>query len=854
MKRFILSYLLFVISVALCAQTLSVSAPSHVSLGENFRLSYTISTHNVQDFRMGSVPRAFEIIIGPNVSKQSSIQMVNGHTSSKSSVTYTYILCATKNGAFVIPPAHVYVNGKKVSSNSVKVNVSGTSSKNNGAPRMHDDSQSGLRVDAAGSDVKGSDLFIKVIANKRRVHEQEPILLTYKVYTLVELTSLEGKMPDLMGFHTQEVELPQQKSYSIERVNGRPYRCVTWSQYVMYPQMTGRLEIPSIVFKGTVIQQNRDIDPYEAFFNGGSGYAEVKRSIKTPGLYVNVDPLPNRPSDFSGGVGMFNISAQINKADVKSGEPVNIRVVIGGNGNLKLIKQPRIDFPKDFDTYDAKVTDKTKLTANGIEGHMIYDFTAVPRNQGEYVIPPVEFVYYDTGLNSYKTIKTQALKLNVAKGFGTGGSVSDYTNDLKNKDIRPIKKGYVDDNGNGVEFYGSLVYWIILACLLIGFVVLLIIFRKRAIDAADIVRLRGKKANKMAMKRLRTAYKLMIAGNVDFYDEVLRTLWGYIGDKLNLPVESLARENIAEKLAERNVDDDTVNKFIMALDECEYERYAPGDAAGNMGKTYETAKTAIINIENAMKSSSNKSKTFGVLLFFALLIPATGFCVEKKNADIEYSKGNYQRAIRDYEALLKKTPSSDIYYNLGNAYYRTDNITRAVLNYERALLLSPGDKDIHFNLQMARSKTIDKIAPKSELFFVVWYRSVVNVISSDAWAVVAIVCMTMALLLVLLFLFSGSVFYRKSGFFGACSFLGLFIIANIFAYQQKQMLINRNGAIVMSQSAVIKSTPSKGGKDLFIIHEGTRVDITDNTMKDWKNIRLSDGREGWILSSQIEFI
>lgn len=854
MKRFILSYLLSVVSVVLGAQTLSVGAPSQVSLGENFRLSYTISTHNVKDFRLGSIPRALEIIIGPNVSSQSSIQMVNGHTSSKSSVTYTYILCAAKDGSFVIPPAHVYVNGKKVSSKAVKINVSGTSSKSSGAPRMHDDSQSGLRVDDAGTAVKGNDLFIKVIANKRRVHEQEPILLTYKVYTLVELTHLEGKMPDLMGFHTQEVELPQQKSYSIERVNGRPYRCVTWSQYVMYPQMTGRLEIPSIVFKGTVIQQNRNIDPYEAFLNGGSGYTEVKRSIKTPNLYVNVEPLPNRPANFSGGVGKFNISAQISKEEIKSGEPVNIRVVIGGNGNLKLIKQPRIGFPKDFDTYDAKVTDKTKLTANGIEGHMIYDFTAVPRNSGEYVIPPVEFVYYDTGLNRYKTIKTQELKLNVAKGFGTGAAVSDYTNDLKNKDIRPIKKGYAEHNGSGATFYGSSLYWTILVCLLLGFVILLVIFRKRAIDTADIVRLRGKKANKIAMKRLRAAYKLMIVGNVDFYDEVMRALWGYIGDKLNLPVESLSRENIAEKLVEKNVDDETVSKFIMALDECEYERYAPGDAAGNMGRTYETAKTAIINIENVMKSSFKKSGKFAVVLFLALLVPSAGYCVEKKNTDIEYSKGNYQRAIEDYEALLKKEPCSDIYYNLGNAYYRTDNITRAVLNYERALLLSPGDKDIYFNLQMARSKTIDKITPKPEMFFVVWYRALVNAVSSDTWAVLAVVCMTMALLLVLLFLFSGSILYRKAGFFGAAALLVLFVLANVFACHQNQALVNRNGAIVMSPSAVIKSTPSKAGKDLFIIHEGTRVDITDDTMKDWKNVRLPDGREGWILTSQIEVI
>jgi len=854
MRRFILSYLLLAVAAGLCAQSLSVSVPSHVSVGENFRLSYTVNTHNVKDFRVGKIPQPLEVIIGPNVSSQSSIQMINGHASSSSSMTYTFILCATKNGSFVIPPARVNVNGRTIASRSAKVSVSGTAARSGGAPRMHDDSQDNLRVDNAGTDIKGRDLFIKVTANKRRVHEQEPVLLTYKVYTLVELTHLEGKMPDLTGFHTQEVELPRQKSYSVERVNGRPYRCVTWSQYVMYPQMTGRLEIPSIVFKGTVIQQNRNIDPYEAFFNGGSGYTEVKRAIKAPGLSVQVDPLPARPAGFSGGVGRFNISAQINKEEMKSGEPVNIRVVIGGNGNLKLIKQPQINFPKDFDTYDAKVTDKTKLTGNGVEGHMIYDFVAVPRNPGEFVIPPIEFVYYDTDADSYKTIRTQKFTLNVAKGSGTGGSVADYTGDLQNKDIRPIKEGYAILHGNDVIFYGSAAYWIILGCLFAVFATLLVMFRKRAIDNADVVRMRGKKANKIAMRRLRVAQKLMTEGKAaDFYDEVMRVLWGYIGDKLNIPVEKLSRENIADKLAERHVDSATVEKFLLALDECEFERYAPGDAAGNMGRTYETVKTAIVDIENVMKSSG-KSKMPAFILLLAVLVSSPGYSIEKKNADIEYSKGNYQRAIKDYEALLRRGHSADIYYNLGNAYYRTDNITRAVLNYERALLLSPGDKDISFNLQMARAKTIDKITPPSEMFFVTWYRSLVNMITADTWAVVAVAAMAVALILVLLYLFSDSTLYRKTGFFGAVSFFILFILSNVFAFQQKQMLTKRTGYIVVSPSAALKSTPSKGGKDLFIIHEGTRVDVTDATMKDWKNVRLADGREGWLLSSQIEMI
>lgn len=237
MKRYLLILQIFLCCVFYAkAQKLVVNAPSHVSVGENFRLTYTVNTQNVSDFRIGSVPEALEVITGPYTSSQSSFQMINGHTSSTSSVTYTFILCASKNGSYTISPAHVVANGKKLSSRAVKVNVSGTSNGSNGSPRMHDDSDNQPRLREAGTPIHGGDLFIKVSANKRRVHEQEPVLLTYKVYTLVDLTELEGKMPDLTGFHTQEIPLPQQKSYHIERVNGRAYRCVTWSQYVMYPQ------------------------------------------------------------------------------------------------------------------------------------------------------------------------------------------------------------------------------------------------------------------------------------------------------------------------------------------------------------------------------------------------------------------------------------------------------------------------------------------------------------------------------------------------------------------------------------------------------------------------------------------
>ena len=858
---------IFNLQSSMCvAQTLTGSAPSHVAVGEQFRLTYTVNTQNASDFRAGDIPDELEVLIGPNRSMQSSYQMINGHTSSSSSITYTYIVSATKNGTFTIPAAHIVVGGKTIASNALTIKVSGTAQSNSGGSSRQHRQNEAEEIRDAGSQISGSDLFIKVSANKRRVYEQEPILLTYKVYTLVGLTSLRGDMPDLKSFYTQEVSLPTQKSFSVETFNGRPYKTTTWSQYVMFPQMTGKLQIPSITFEGIVVQQNRNIDPFEAFFNGGSGYIEVKKKIVAPGIDIQVDPLPERPAGFSGGVGHFSVSASLNKTETKANDPVTLRITISGAGNLKLIKQPQVELPKDFDKYEPKVTDKTKLTTAGIEGSMIYDILVVPRHQGHYELPPVSLTYFDTTAKAYKTVTSEPLVLDVAKGSGPG-AMTDFSGqqDLQelSRDIRYIKTGDVRQQGIDEFFFGSVAYWITLAIMALVFISLFVIFRQRAIENANITKRRAGKANKVATKRLKKASKLMEENKPgEFYDEVLRALWGYVGDKLNIPVEQLSHDNISQRLSDRHVGEETISQFIGALDECEFERYAPGDPKGNMNKVYEKAMTAIEQIEGTMKKGGKKKENThvkGMLVCICIslstcLFPLSASAVTKAEADSAYVRGQYQQAITQYEELLKQGASADLYYNLGNAYYRTENISEAVLNYERALLLSPGDRDIRFNLQIARSKTFDKIVPESEMFFVTWYRSLVSMMSVDGWARTALVALALTIILLLVYLFSERIWLRKTGFFGGVALLVLFVVANIFAWQQKQELLHRKGAIIFAPAVTVKSTPAANGTDLFILHEGTKVDITDGSMKDWKEIRIADGKEGWIESKHIRVI
>lgn len=856
-KAYILLLFVMVCVLTVNAQVISVSAPSKVSAGENFRLSFTINTDDVDDFRAGSIPSGLEVIAGPYTSQQSSYQIVNGHTSRSSSITFTYTLYADKPGTYTVSGAKARVGGKTIASHHVIIKVGAGSRHGNGAPQMHEDAEP--RMSSSGK-ISANDLFVKVSASKRRVCEQEPVLLTYKVYTLVDLTSLDGKMPDLKGFHTQEVPLPQQKSFHLEKVNGKNYRCVTWSQYVMFPQMTGKLSIPSITFKGIVVQRNNSVDPFEAFFNGGSGYVEVKRNIVAPGIDIQVDPLPKRPVDFSGGVGHFTISAQLNHKTVKEGEPLTLRVVVGGIGNLKLIKQPVVDFPKDFDRYDPKVSDKTKLTANGIEGNMIYDYLVVPRNRGDYTIPAVSLTYYDTSTNSYKTIKTQPLQVKIEKGDGNKTTVDDFSD--QPKDIKPIKTSDEDVVGVYTSFVGSGSYWLWLILPFVVFVAVLVVFRKRALDSANIVASKQKRATKVATKRLKTAYRLMKAGRSgEFYDEVLRALWGYVCDRMNMPVESLSRENVVEAFEARNVQKETTEKFVHALDECEFERYSPGDPAGNMNKTYESAMIAIMDIENTIKTAKKKVAAPVLLALITLLFAATTataapakVAITKVDADKEYAKGNYLQASKDYSDLLKVGESVELYYNLGNCYYRLGNITKSIIAYEKAHRLSPSDRDVTFNLEFVREKTIDKIERQEKNFFSAGYTMLQNLMDMDAWACLSILAFFACLGMAMLFLLGREEWMRKLGFYVALLSVFVFVFSTLFAWQQKHNFDARDRAVVVAPSASVKLTPSDSSADAVVVHEGTAVQIVDRTMSDWYSVKLDDGKEGWLKRNSLEII
>lgn len=573
--------------------------------GDQVRLVFTVNSQDIKDFRAPSI-KGFDVLMGLSRSQQSSIQIINGKRTSNSSTAFTYILLAGSPGTYTIPAASVEVNGEKVFSNAISIKVlpqdqnSGNSGNNGGG------SASSSRSQAAGSRISANDLFITATASKTTVHEQEAILLTYKVYTVVNLRQLYGKMPDLKGFHTQEVELPQQKTFTLEHYKGRNYNTTVWSQYVLFPQQTGKLEIPSITFDGVVAQQTVSDDPFDAFFNGG-GHVEVKKKITTPKVVINVQPLPAKPAGFSGAVGEFKLASSINATDVKTNDAVTIKLTLSGTGNMKLIGTPEVKFPQDFEIYDPKVTDDYKLTNSGLTGTKTFEYLAIPRHAGNFTIPAVEFTYFDLKSNSYKTLKTEAYNLKVAKGQGNADQViSDFTNKesvkMLGRDIRFIKLGDSSLRPKGDFFFGTVGYYLCYLIPLLLFVVFAVIYRQKALENANVAKVKTKKANKVATRRMKLAGKLLAENKKnEFYDEVLKALWGYISDKLSIPVSQLSKDNIEAELTNYGVQEALIAEFIGVLNECEYARYAPGNENEAMDKVYSASVEVISKMENSIK-------------------------------------------------------------------------------------------------------------------------------------------------------------------------------------------------------------------------------------------------------------
>lgn len=602
-NRLLLIVLMFIVGIGtMGAQvTFRASAPASVIKGEQFRLSYTLNKEG-RDLRLPDI-KGFEVLFGPSTSTSFSQSTINGKTTSESSVTYTYILVANQEGNFDVDPASITVDGANYKSNSLKINVL--------PPDKNSESQQGggasqpSATSAGVPAISSNDAFIRAIVSKNGVYEQEGFTVTFRLYSVYGQIYFEGaEFPEFDGFMSEEIPIASNQQLKLERYNDRNYYTADIKKSLLFPQRSGKITIPSgkleTVF--TVPSGKR----VSTFFGSQEVMAEVKKTLNTNPVTIDVKPLPaGKPSSFTNAVGSYSFNSSISTLETKANEPITIKLEISGIGNSKLIQNPEIVFPTNFETYDPTINNDLQASVNGLTGKKTIEYLVIPRYEGKYNIPAIEFSYFDINSKSYKTLKSSEYNLDIAKGDPSKAATTSYINQQSVKvedDIRFIKTETPQYQYRDNHFAGSLGYWLWYIIPTILFVVLALLNIKRAKENANIALVKTKRANKAAIKRLRVAEKHLKQHNKElFYDEVLRALWGYFSDKLSIPIAKLTKDNIEAELSVYGIDNSLIDKFMNILNTCEFARYAPATGDTAMDKLYNETISAIGEMESKLK-------------------------------------------------------------------------------------------------------------------------------------------------------------------------------------------------------------------------------------------------------------
>lgn len=612
MKR-ILS-ILFICSMALVAMAQDVefkaSAPAQVIMGRPFQLTYSVN-QRAKDLRAPEFTD-FDYIAGPYTSQSSSTSFVNGKRTSSFNLTYTYTLIANKEGTFTISPATIKVDGEQYTSNGVRIIVLPADQPNNvSAGNTNSVGQTSQRPTSSQNDnVSEANIFVRTLVSKTRVREQEAILLSYKLYfagvDVAQFTN-NTRIPEFKGFLKQEIESGEIQT-ELEHYNGRNYQTAVLYRTLLFPQRSGDITIEPAQFEAVLRVQNRAQvrSIFDDFFGS---YTAVNKPITAPGVTIHVLDLPaNKPAGFSGGVGQFNLTSKISGTELNANEAVTLTLTIQGAGNMKLLKTPMVDWPEGFEVYDPKVTNNFKNTTAGVSGTKTIEYLAIPRAGGTYTIPPVRFAYYDTQEQDYRTITTPEYTLNIERAANEDATAMVVNNFVQKENIQQLGTDIryihtaelmpVADASSRAIRFGALLFWLCYAIPSLLAALLFVIFRKKIKENADMTRVRYKKANKVAQRRLKVAEQLLKQNKKDaFFEEIERAAWTYLSDRLSIPTAQLNKENIAQILSNKGVSDMIIQEMMHVLSTAEFARYAPtSDHA--MQEVYEDTIKIINQLES----------------------------------------------------------------------------------------------------------------------------------------------------------------------------------------------------------------------------------------------------------------
>ncbi|MFV0590182.1 MAG: BatD family protein [Draconibacterium sp.] len=599
-------FLVSILGVAHAQDTrFTMSAPNAVENGQQFRLSFTLNERGDKLQLPPGITDNFQFLMGPSTSQSTSIQSINGRTTTETTYSYTYIFRSKQEGTFEIRPASIEVKGKVIESNSLTIQVVKAQSQ----PVQQQQSGGGQTQQGATQNIDlGKDnLFVRVELSKRNVYRGEQIISTVKLYVDPNIPIYnfdEVNLPTYEGFYTQDIEIPQQINFTREVYDNKIYQVGILKKTILFPQQNGSLQIKPFSLSVLVRQRVKARSFFDDFFEP---YKNVKAHVTSDPVTVNVKDLPPAPKDFMGGVGNFNISSQISGENVTTNDAVTLTLKINGIGNIRLVRTPELQLPSDFEVYDPRATDNVKAGSNGASGTKTIEYLFQPRFEGDYTVPSIKFTWFNPASGKYESAATPEYALHVKKGTEEQSAtvVSSLRKEdlqLIGKDIRYIQQGNPSLRAKGDTFFGSILFYLIYAVSAFLFVILYIVYRKKARENANIALVRNKKANRVATKRLKAAAGFMKQNNNEaFHEAILKAFWGYLSDKLGIPVADLNRESAVAGLINKNVDQQVITDFEDVIDQCEFARYAPSGGSEARHELYKKAEATMSRFEKQIK-------------------------------------------------------------------------------------------------------------------------------------------------------------------------------------------------------------------------------------------------------------
>jgi len=569
----------------------TASAPKAVENGAQFKIVYSVNAKG-SDLKLPEM-KNFDFLGGPQTSQSSSYSIVNGKATQSFNLSYTVYFKALKEGTYNIPPATIKVDKQQYKSNSLTIEVVKSSTDLNSQPNQNQNQQNKPKTD------KNNPLFYRIFADKKDVYLGEQIVVTIKLFSLYGIDGSESaKMPSYNGFFKQEIET--KGILKQEKIDGQIYNTAVVERMILFPQQTGKLTIDSATIGLVLLQQYRDR-------YGFPRYKRFKQEVVSNKVDINVRPLPpNKPADFNGAVGTFTLNGSVNKTKAKTNDALTFKVVLKGKGNINLVNPPKLLLPPDFETYEPKTNVNISNTIAGQKGTKTFEYLAVPRHAGEFKVAPITLTYFDPDAGRYKTLKTQEFNISIEKGDDTISApmvvgISKEEIQFLGSDIKYIKlksKLHKVDSG----FFGTILYYLSFPILLLVMSVIIIWRRKHVKQRQNTLLMKNKKANKLAVKRLHKANHHFKAGNNEmFYEEMARAMWGYVSDKLSIPVSDLSKENAKELFEKHNVDNEQTDTFFQIIDDCEFARYAPPTEGGALKELYDRAIKAISKVEQELR-------------------------------------------------------------------------------------------------------------------------------------------------------------------------------------------------------------------------------------------------------------